>query len=295
MKLYNIRYFIKEALTSIVTHRFMSFAAAGVICACLLLMGSFLLVAVNVESMLEEVENQNEVMAFVDESLDEAAARALESQILDTPNVAGAEFVSKEEAYSDFEKTLGDESELLEGLENDNPLRNRYRIQLDDISKTAQTGRALEQIEGLDKIQARSDISDKILQVRSLVTAICLILILVMLAVSVFIIANTVNLTIFNRREEIAIMKMVGAKNGFIRSPFLIEGLILGLVGAGVALLLQWGLYEYVAHTALQGFQMFHIIGFRELLLPLAAIFVGVGVLVGCLGSAITMRKFLKV
>ena len=209
--------------------------------------------------------------------------------------MAGAEFVSKEEAYSDFEKTLGDESELLEGLENDNPLRNRYRIQLDDISKTAQTGRALEQIEGLDKIQARSDISDKILQVRSLVTAICLILILVMLAVSVFIIANTVNLTIFNRREEIAIMKMVGAKNGFIRSPFLIEGLILGLVGAGVALLLQWGLYEYVAHTALQGFQMFHIIGFRELLLPLAAIFVGVGVLVGCLGSAITMRKFLKV
>ena len=122
-----------------------------------------------------------------------------------------------------------------------------------------------------------------------------MVLIIILLAVSIFIISNTVNLTVFTRREEIAIMKMVGATNSFIRIPFVIEGMILGLVGAIVALFLQWCVYIYVERTALAGIQMFHIVGFNELFVPLLAIFAGVGVLVGCVGSAITLRKFLKV
>ncbi len=295
MKLYNITYFIREALSSIVTHRFMSFAAAGVICACLLITGSFLMVAVNVENILDEVENQNEVVVFVDESYDEDTARELKDTLLDVDNVADAVFVSKEEAFSKFQNELGEESELLEGLENDNPLRNRFTLKLHDISKTASTAKALERVDGIAKVQARSDISDKILQVRGLVTAICLVLIIVLLAVSVFIISNTVNLTIFNRREEIAIMKMVGATNGFVRIPFVIEGMLLGLAGAVIALFLQWCVYVYVSRTALEGIQMFNIIGFGELFVPLLSIFMGVGVFVGCIGSAIILRKFLKV
>lgn len=295
MKLYNISYFIRESLSSIVTHGFMSFAAAGIICACLLITGSFFMVTVNVENILDEVENQNEVVVYVDESLDMEAAQAIEADILSVDNVAEAIFVSKEAAFENFRNELGEESQLLEGLDEDNPLRNRFTLKLDNIGKTAQTAKALEKIEGIAKVQARSDISDKIIQVRSLVTAICMVLIIILLAVSIFIISNTVNLTIFTRREEIAIMKMVGATNSFIRIPFVIEGLILGLLGAGVALFLQWVVYEYVAHTALAGIQMFNIVGFVDLFVPLLSIFAGVGAFVGCVGSAITLRKFLKV
>lgn len=295
MKLYNFSYFIREAFSSIVTHRLMSFAAAGVICACLLITGSFFMVAVNVDNILDDIEKQNEIVVFVDDTYDAETAQGLKESIINVPNVAGAEFVSKEQAFENFSKELGEESQLLEGLEEDNPLRHRYTIQLDDISKTAETAEDLEKIQGIAKVNARSDISEKVLQIRSLVTAICLVLIIILLAVSIFIISNTVNLTIFNRREEIAIMKMVGATNGFVRVPFVIEGMLLGVAGACVALVFQWVVYMYVSKTALSGIPMLNVIGFGELFLPLFAIFMGVGVIVGCVGSAITMRKFLKV
>lgn len=295
MKWYNITYFIREAGSSIAKHRFMSVAAVSVIAACLLIMGSFLLVAVNIESMLQEVENQNEIVAFIDEKLPEGAAASVESQICSLPNVNDVKYTSKEQALTQFRQELGEDSDLLDGLDGDNPLRSRFSITLSDIKQTSQTAQALREIKGITDVSARSDISDKIIQVRSVVTAICLILIIVLLAVAIFIISNTVNLTIFNRREEIAIMKMVGAKNGFVRSPFIIEGLILGIIGAVLALLLEWGLYAYVAETVLQEFNLFHFISFGDIVWKLAAVFAGVGALVGGAGSAITMRKFLKV
>lgn len=296
MKWYNITYFVREAISSIGKHRVMTIAAVSVIAACLLIMGSFMLVVVNVENMLHEVENQNEIVAFVDETLAPEAAGGLSDAIRKADeNVAEVRYTSKEDALKLFREELGENEDLLDGLEGDNPLRNRYSIKLHDISKTQQTADKIKGVEGIADVSARSDISDKILQVRHVVTAICLILIIVLLAVAIFIISNTVNLTLFNRREEIAIMKMVGAGNGFVRSPFIIEGLLLGVMGALIALLLQWGLYAYVAETALQDFPLFHFVSFGDMVWQLLGTFVVIGALVGGLGSAITMRKFLKV
>lgn len=296
MKWYNLTYFMREAVSSIGKHRVMSVAAIGVIAACLLIMGSFMLVAVNVENMLREVESQNEIIVFVDETLESEKASGLSDKLLAADsNVAQVTYTSKEDALVAFREELGDDQDLLDGLEGDNPLRNRYSIKLHDIGKTAETAEKLSKVDGIAEVSARSDISDKILQVRHIVTVICVILIIVLLAVAVFIISNTVNLTIFNRREEIAIMKMVGAGNGFVRSPFIIEGLLLGMLGAFIAIFLQWGLYSYVVKTALNGLEIFSFIPFASLAWQLLAVFVGVGVLVGGAGSAITMRKFLKV
>ena len=295
MRLYNISYFLHEGIHSIFTHRLMSMAAMGVITACLLLMGSFSLVAANVDRLLADVESKNKVVAFVDETYSEEDSRALEDTILEIPEISSVEFMTKQEALDNFRDDFGEESELLNGLEDRNPLRDRYTVSLHNIEDTKTVSEKLKEIEGVAKVSARSDISEKIIQLRDVVTIICIALILILILVSVFIISNTVNLTIFNRREEIAIMKMIGATNGFVRIPFVIEGLLIGLAGACLALLLQWGVYEYVVAGALSGISFIPTIPFSECAGYISAVFFGTGILVGGLGSAITLRKFLKV
>ncbi len=295
MKLYNFTYFLREGVQSIFAHRLMSMAAMSVITACLLLMGSFSLVVANVEHLLKDIENKNEIVAYVDETMTEEQSRAIEDDILAIPTIASVRFTTKAEALEDFKSEFGEESELLDGLDERNPLRDRYTVTLHRIEDTSSAAKSLEKVAGIAKVSARSDISDKIIQVRDIVTLICVVLIIILVLVSIFIISNTVNLTMFNRREEIAIMKMIGATNGFVRIPFVIEGLLLGIAGALIALLLQWGVYEYVVSRAFEGISFVPTVAFSDVALALAAAFFGVGVLVGGLGSAITLRKFLKV
>ncbi len=295
MKLYNISYFLREGIHSIFTHRLMSFAAMSVITACLLLMGSFTLVASNIDRLLGDIEEKNKVVAFVEETYTEEESRALEDDILAVPEVASVEFMTKTEALEDFKEDFGDESELLDGLDERNPLRDRYTITLHNIEDTQKAADNLAMIEGVAKVSARSDISDKVVQVRDVVTIVCVALVLILILVSIFIISNTVNLTMFNRREEIAIMKMIGATNGFIRFPFVIEGLLIGIAGAAIALLLQWFVYEYIVASALSGISFIPTLPFKDCVGFIAAIFFGTGIVVGGIGSAITLRKFLKV
>lgn len=295
MKLYNFTYFLREGISSIFSHRLMSIAAMSVITACLLLMGSFSLVAVNIDKLLEDIENKNEIVAYVDETLSEESARAIESDILAIPQIASAEYMTKTEALEKFKEDFGDESGILDGLEERNPLRDRYTVTLHSIHDTQAAADALGKVAGIAKVSARSDISDKIIQVRDVTTAICAVLITILILVSVFIISNTVNLTMFNRREEIAIMKMIGATNGFVRIPFVIEGLLIGIAGASLAMLLQWGVYEYVVASALSSISFIAAVSFADTIWYILAMFYGVGILVGGAGSAITLRKFLKV
>lgn len=295
MRLYNITYFLREGISSIFSHRLMSFAAMSVITACLLLMGSFSLVAVNIDKVLEDVENKNEIVVFIDESYTGEQARALESEIVAVDEVQSAVYMTKEKALENFKRDFGDDSGILEGLEERNPLRDRFTIKLHDIHTTKRAAEALREIEGVANVRARSDISDRIIQVRDVVTAICAVLILILALVSVFIISNTVNLTMFNRREEIAIMKMIGATNGFVRIPFVIEGLLIGIAGATLALFLQWAVYEYVVAAALSSISFMPNVSFGDIIGYILMMFYGVGILVGGAGSAITLRKFLKV
>ena len=295
MRLYNITYFFREGISSIFSHRLMSFAAMSVITACLLLMGSFSLVAVNIDKVLEDVENKNEIVVFIDESYTGEQARALEREIVAVDEVESAVYMTKEQALENFKKDFGDDGGILEGLEARNPLRDRFTVKLHDIHATKRAAKALEGIEGVANVRARSDISDRIIQVRDVVTAICAVLILILALVSVFIISNTVNLTMFNRREEIAIMKMIGATNGFVRIPFVIEGLLIGIAGATLALFLQWAVYEYVVAAALSSISFMPNVSFGDIIGYILMMFYGVGVLVGGAGSAITLHKFLKV
>lgn len=288
-------YLLKEGFRSIAIHGFMSFASVTIIIACLVIMGSFSLLAVNIDNVIDKLESENEMLAFVDEAYTQNQAMALESELTAVPNVSKVEFVTREQAMAEFEK--GYENTSLFDQIDSSVFRDRYVIYLDDISLMADTKAQLEQVKGIADVSAQLDISKGFVTTRNIVGAVSLVLIVILFVVSIFIMSNTIKLTTFGRREEIAIMKMVGATNSFIRTPFIIEGLTLGIIGSGLALLLEWGIYTLITDkimTSIAGTYV-SVLSFNTLALPLALVYIGVGVVVGAFGGTIAIRNYLKV
>ena len=292
---FNLFYFAKEGACNMFKHGFMSFAAIGITVACLLIMGTFTLVAVNANEMLREMEEQNQVLAFVDETYSEDEARALEARLLSVPNVQNVTFISNSEAAEAFRNRYeGDE--LFQGIPDDN-FRHRFAIDLKDIGYMSETKVDLEALEGVADVSAYEDEAKGFVTIRNVASIVCAIMIAILFVVSVFIIANTIKLTTFDRRDEIAIMKMVGATNGFIRWPFVYEGFLLGLFSAAISFLFQWGLYEMVAKSVATNdtLNLITVLPFEQMWQWVAAVFLGAGMLIGVGGSLAAIRKFLQV
>ena len=288
-------YYVSEGFHSIFTHGFMSFAAVCMIVACLLIMGSFSLLAVNLDHMLGDLESENEFLAYIDESYTQEEAQALQSEIEAVPNVSQAIFVTREEALTDF-KEGRDSNPLLDSLDPE-VLRDRFRIHVEDIEQLGQTVDAVEQVKGVANTSVALEIAQGFVLVRNIATGVALVLIGILVVVSLFIIANTIKLATFYRREEIAIMKMCGATNAFVQWPFVVEGLLLGLTGALVAFFVQWGIYQMVAQFIVKGnglslVTMISYPGMAKIILP---VFCGTGALIGVGGSLLAIRKFLQV
>ena len=295
MAKHDFRYFAHEGLSNMFSHGFMSFAAIGITVACLLIMGTFTLVAVNANQLLRDLEQENEILAYVDDSYDETQAKALEKKLLSIPNVSSATFISKAEAMESFTEQYPDEA-LFQDLDPE-ILRDRYAIKIADLRQQKQTVEQVKAVEGIAKVNAYEEIAGGFITVRNVATVVCVALIAILFVVSVFIISNTIKLTTFDRREEIAIMRMVGATNGFIRWPFVYEGFLFGILGAAVAFLLQWGLYEAVARGVANNdtLQLISIIPFTEMWEPVAVSFAAAGIVIGVGGSLSAIRKFLQV
>ena len=297
MNRHNFFYFIREGVYNMFSHGFMSFAAVGITVACLLIMGTFTLVAVNANAMLAEMESQNQMLAYVDLSYSEQEARALEQDLLAVPNVSGVTFISNVEAAAAFRARYEDD-ELFQGLPDDN-FQHRFAIDLEDIGLMSQTKAALEAVPGIGKgnVEAAEDEAAGFITIRNVAGIVCVALIAVLFIVSVFIIANTIKLTTFDRRDEIAIMKMVGATNGFIRWPFVYEGFLMGLFSAVIGFFLQWGLYEAVARSVATNdtINFIHVVSFESMWEYVAVIFAVAGMLIGVGGSLSAIRKFLQV
>ena len=295
MKRFDFRYFLGEGFHSIFTHGLMSFAAVCMIVCCLLIMGSFSLVAVNLNNMLGDLERENIILAYVDETLDETQVAALKNTLEDIPNVDRAEFMSREEAMEKFRADKED-NPLFEDLP-DEVLRDRYQIHIVDIEQMEATVQAVENTPGVANIRAELEIAEGFVTIRNVAGAVAIILVIILLLVSLFIISNTIKLATFTRREEIAIMKMCGATNGFVRWPFVFEGMILGLLGAVVAFFLQWGIYNLTG-TAIEGsdtMQLITVLPFKPMALRVLGIFAGTGLVIGAGGSGVAIGKFLQV
>lgn len=293
---FNAGYYVSEGFHSIFTHGFMSFAAVCMIVACLIIMGSFTLLAVNLDNTLGDLESENEMLVYIDDTLTQDQARALQPTLAQVDNVSQLTFVTKEAALADFKAKHGDTTSVLNDLP-DEALRDRYRVHVVDIELMKQTKAALEQVEGVGFVNAATEIADGFVMVRNIATGVALVLIGILLVISLFIIANTIKLATFYRREEIAIMKMCGATDGFIEWPFVVEGMLLGLTGALIAFLAQWGLYQMVAKFAIQGngLSLVNMISYGTMAPTILAVFCGVGALIGVAGSLFAIRKFLQV
>lgn len=292
---HNFGYFFHEGLSNMFSHGFMTFAAIGITVACLLIMGTFTLVAVNANALLEDLEQENEILAFIDENYTDRQIKALETKLAAVPNVTSVTFISREEAMEKFLEDYPDE-EYFKDLDPE-ILRDRFSLKIADLELISQTVEAVRNTEGVGGINAYEDVAGGFITVRNVASVVCIALIAVLFVVSVFIISNTIRLTTFDRREEIAIMRMVGATNGFIRWPFVYEGFMLGLLGSAIAFFLQWGLYEAVSKgvSSNDALQLIDVIPFEGLWAPVACTFGAAGIIIGVGGSLSAIRKYLQV
>ena len=295
MKLNNLGYLLREGIKGIFTHGFMSFAAVCVTVACLLIVGSFSILMYNVNIMVDDLNKTNEVLVFIDETLTDAEAKSVGTKINTIENVLQATFVPREQALDAF---IADhqESEAFGGVAAED-LRHRFSVMLQDNDLIKETVSQIEQIEGVAKIRAEYEMAEGFSTVQDVLRLASLAIISVLLVVSLLIISNTVKLAMYDRRDEIAIMKMVGATNGFIRLPFLVEGFTLGMMGAALAFGLEWVMYDALVARIkeVDTLQLFSFVPFQQLLLPMIATFCACGLFVGIVGSWTSIRKFLDV
>ena len=295
MKLNNLGYLLKEGFKGIFLHGFMSFAAVCVTVACLVIVGSFSILAYNLDVMVEDLNQTSEILVYVDSDLSDAEARSIGTKINLLDNVMQSTFVSREEALEDFIADHDGDS-AFSGVQASD-LRHRYVVSLEDNLKMKQTDEQLKQLPGVAKTNAAYELAEGFTTLQSVLHLVSYAVIAVLLVVSLLIISNTVKLAMYDRKDEIAIMKMVGATNGFIRLPFVVEGFTLGMVGAVLAFCLMWVGYDTMIDriVAVDALQLFTFVSFEELLIPMVSVFGAAGMFVGILGSWTSIRKFMDV
>lgn len=296
MKKSSIGYFLKEGFRNIFLHGFMSFAAVSVIVVCLIITGTTALISYDINLNIVKLQNESEIIVYIEDTYTTKEARDMEDTILQVDNVATAEFEDKNQALEEYREELGDQADLLDGFdENNNPLRDAFHITMKDPSKVTATKAALESVEGIGNAVANEEVVARLIQIQRMFHAISVTLIVALGLISIFIIANTVKLAMLARRREISIQKMVGATNWFIRWPFVIEGLVLGLVAGGIAFGLEWALYDQLSDFILGNLPQFTMARFQELMFYVMGVFGGAGVIVGVCGSSLTIRRFMDV
>ena len=291
----NLGYFLKEGFLSVFSHGLMSFAAVCMIVACLIIMGSFSLLAMNVDENLHRLEDENEFLAYIDEEYTDEQIAVLLERVRAVPNVASAEFITREEAKAVFLERNGNNG-LFANLP-DEVFRDRISVHVVELEQFNETVDAVCALPGVADHRAEGALAEGFVTVRNAVTALAGVLVAILAAVSLFIIANTIRLTTFSRRDEIAIMKMCGATDWFVRAPFIVEGLVLGIMGALAAFLLQWAVYGAVCRAVVGSgaLTLFNLVNFKTIWNWVLGMFLAAGTAIGVLGSGFAIRKFLQV
>ncbi|MCI8526366.1 MAG: ABC transporter permease [Oscillospiraceae bacterium] len=295
MKKNNFGYLIREGVRGVFLHGFMSFAAVCVTVACLIIMGSFGLILYNLNVMVQELERENEVLVYIDETYSEAEAKSVGSQLNLIGNVHEARFISRAEALTSFVETQND-SGLFEGIDSDT-LRDRFVVTLEDNSLMRQSVAEIRQVAGVADVTAHYEISEGFNTIQRVLNIASAAIIAVLLVVSLLIISNTVKLAMYDRKEEISIMRMVGATSGFIRWPFVVQGFLIGIFASAIAFFLEWGIYNLLAGriASIDTLQLIHLVPFMDIYPVVLVFYALTGFAVGVFGSLLSIRKYLKV
>ena len=290
-------YYWKEGLRNIFKHGFMSIAAIAIMVACLILTGTVTLIAYNIDLSIVDLQQSNEIVVWIDENLTTREAKDLQPQFEKIGNIATVEFEDRDVALEKYREELGEDASILEDYNSsNNPLRNSYILTLKDSTQAEETISDIEMIEGVANVRADEAVISKLIQIQHVFNIVALAMVVGLAVISIFIISNTVKLAMFARREEISIQKMVGATNWFIRWPFVIEGMVLGLAAGGLAFLAEWGLYTELYNVAgTVSLSSFHLLSFDVLRWWVLGVYCGAGALFGIGGSVTSIRKFMDV
>lgn len=296
MMIRNVKYFFSQGVKGLVANSLMTLASIGIVIASLVIFGFFLLLGMNLNGVGDQVKEQCEITVYVPREMDHDAVRSVGSALSDIEYVKEARLYSKEERFQNYkESTHSAQVEVIETLEVDNPLRDAYILTLEDVEKAKEVADAAAKVEGVEEVSNRQDVINQVLSVTNTVRHVSVWLLVILAMIAMFIISNTIKLGMFARRKEINIMKFVGATNWFIRWPFIIEGMLIGAVGAALAaviVLLGYG-------SVIPGLQDFmgdiELIKLEDVTTLVALAFLGMGMIIGMAGSVMSIRKHLHV
>lgn len=294
-------YLVKQGFKNLWNNRLMSLASIGVLVSCMLLIGAAALLAVNVSSVVDELEDQSEAIVYLDDNTTEDDQARIRKAIIATGKIATVEFVPKGEALSQMMSAMGDEGLLFEAYKEDNNLPDSYRITFDDVSDLESTVAAIENIDGVLSVSAMTEVANVITGLKKMAYVGGVIIIGLLIAVSLMIVGNTIKITVFSRRREVNIMKYVGATNGFIRLPFIVEGMSLGVISGAISYGLIYFGYDYFTKWVLsqksEWFSMLvsGMVPFTAISHQLLIGFLGGGALIGIFGCVAFIGKHLKV
>lgn len=290
-----MEYFIKEALSSLRRNGLMSFASVTTVALSLLILGMFLIMVLNLNNMASALESQVQISVYLQDGLTDHEMREVGTRITKLPGVVQVNFVGKDEAMSRFKERLGEQQSLLSALGEVNPLPNAFEVKVDKTERVKPTAQAMMQLKGVENAKFGQEVVEQLFALTKMVRIFGVVIMVFLALAALFIISNTIRITVFARRKEIGIMKYVGATDWFIRWPFLLEGMILGFGGALVAVLFLNETYGVLIHQVYESLAFLPLIPQYPFITNISVVLLVTGTVIGALGSTISLRRYMKV
>lgn len=295
MKIRTSEYFVREVFLSLKRNNWMSLASIGTVAVSLFIFGMFMMLVMNMNKMAESLESQVQINVYLEEKVDREDARAIEKDLKALAGVEKVTFVTKDQAMEKFKERLGDQSSLLDALDDTNPLPDSFEVMISQPEQVKDTAGKIEKISGVETAKYGQDVMEHLFEMTRLIRIFGFSLMVVLALATLFIISNTIRLTVFARRKEIAIMKYVGATDWFIRWPFVLEGMVLGLLGGVIAAVILRFAYTAVTEKVYDTLAFFPLIPVEPFLNYITMAVLVMGMMVGAVGSAVSLKRFLKV
>ena len=295
MKIQTIEYYFREVILSMIRNRWMTFASIGTVAVSLFVLGVFLILVMNINKMASSLESQVQISVYINDNLPEAGRKEIERMTRDMKSVSAIEYVPREKALKILQERLGENKKILDALGESNPLPNSFLVTVNSADDVKKTAALIADLYGVEEVKYGQDVAANLFELTHLMRFFGLILMALLLGATVFIISNTIRLTVFARRKEIAIMKYVGATDWFIRWPFILEGVALGTIGGGVSALALRSFYSAMITKIYESLAFFPMVEQYPFMHYVTIGLIVAGILIGTLGSTVSLKRFMEV
>lgn len=299
MKYSMFGYLLGEGFKNVTHNKKSAGASLAIMCATMLIFGLFFIVIENINYLVKTIETEQGMQVFIEKDATDAQIEEIGNNLKKIDGINKVTYVSKEDALNQVKEKLKNKQNLLAGWDEDNPFRASYYVTLTDLSQNNAVQEQINKIENVAEISSKNDTINGLISVANVVRVISITILTMLVIISIFIISNTIKLAVHARRKEISIMKYVGATDGFIRWPFIVEGIIIGLLAATLSLLIIGAVYyaggNALANTVVLQKVGYTLLSFSDMITLLVVVYLALGIGIGTLGSSISMRKYLKV